>query len=305
MGERGAIGRLLHPAREARVNTRWWWYGGAVEEREVRRQLEAMRDAGIGGVEIQFIYPLDFDDPSVGQRHTDFFSPEFFKILDFTLSCAKELDIDVDLTLGSGWPFGGSFVEDTMAPDILVPLSHDVTGPCVFSFDYTCVLPGEVERVVLCRVRDGSLDAKTARDITDSVMPTYIETWRWGSKLEVNIPEGPHRIFTFVVQKYKQNIGKPAPNMQGLAIDHCRKEVADFYFRTMGDALIERLGQGASGPFSATRLSWAAATGRSRCLRNFKSVGGMISRPTCPRCGATWGRLQSPSALITLKPFPS
>ena len=90
------------PRREARVNTRWWWYGGAVEEREVRRQLEAMRDVGIGGVEIQFLYPLDFDDPSAGQMHADFFSPEFFNILDFTLSCAKELDIDVDLTLGSG-----------------------------------------------------------------------------------------------------------------------------------------------------------------------------------------------------------
>lgn len=289
MGERGAIGRMKSPAREARVNTRWWWYGGAVEEGEVRRQLEAMRDAGIGGVEIQFIYPLDFDDPSAAQVHTDFFSPQFFKILDFTLSCAKELDIDVDLTLGSGWPFGGSFVEDTMAPDILVPLSHDVTGPCVFSFDYTCVLPGEIERVVLCRARDGVLDAETARDITDCVLPTFIETWRWGSKLEVAIPEGPHRVFTFVVQKYKQNIGKPAPNMQGLAIDHCRKDVADFYFRTMGDALIGRLGRGRIRSFFCDSIELGGCNWTKPMLSEFQKRRGYDLAPYLP---ALWGDME-------------
>ncbi|ODV08275.1 MAG: hypothetical protein ABT15_03080 [Pseudonocardia sp. SCN 73-27] len=80
----------------------------------------------------------------------------------------------------------------------------------------------EIERVALVRVKDGALDASTARDITSCVQPTFIETWRWGSKLALEIPEGPHRVFTFVVQKYKQNIGKPSPNMQGLAFDHGR-----------------------------------------------------------------------------------
>ncbi|MGJ4851586.1 glycosyl hydrolase [Bacillota bacterium Meth-B3] len=287
-GERGAIRRLQYPAREARVNTRWWWYGGAVEKREIRLQLEAMRDAGIGGVEIQFLYPLDFDDASAGQRHIDFFSPEFFDILDFTLTCAREMDIGVDLTLGSGWPFGGSFVEDTMAPDILVPLSHDVTGPTLFSFDYTCVLPGEIERVVLCRVRDGVPDAQTARDVTDCVQPTFIETWRWGSKLEVAIPEGPHRVFTFVVQKYKQNIGKPAPNMQGLAIDHCRKDVADFYFRTMGDALIARLGRGRIRSFFCDSIELGGCNWTEPLLSEFKARRGYDLAPYLP---ALWGDL--------------
>ena len=284
--ERGAIRRLQAPAREARVNTRWWWYGGAVEKREIRRQLEAMRDAGIGGVEIQFLYPLDFDDVSIGQRHVDFFSPEFFEVLDFTLSCAKEMDIDVDLTLGSGWPFGGSFVEDTMAPDILVPFSHDVAGPCVFSFDYTCVLPGEIERVVLCRVLDGALEAEAARDITGAVQPTFIETWRWGSRLDVQVPEGPHRIFTFVVQKYKQNVGKPAPNMQGLAIDHCRKDVADFYFRTMGDALIGRLGRGRIHSFFCDSIELGGCNWTSPMLSEFQARRGYDLSPYLP---ALWG----------------
>ncbi len=283
---RGAIGRLKFPAREARVNTRWWWYGGAVEKEEIRLQLEEMRAAHLGGVEIQIIYPLEFDDPSAGQRHLDFFSPEFFDVLDFTLSCAKEMDIDVDLTLGSGWPFGGSFVEDTMAPDILVPFSHDVNGPCDFSFDYTGVLPGEIERVVLCRVADGVMDAGSARDVTASVAPTYIETWRWGSRLDVRVPEGPHRIFTFVVQKYKQNVGKPAPNMQGLAIDHCRKDVSDIYFRTMGDALIERLGRGRIRSFFCDSIELGGCNWTKPMLDEFKRRRGYDLTPYLP---ALWG----------------
>jgi hypothetical protein len=289
--ETGAIARLQNPARRARVNTRWWWYGGAVEKNEIRRELAAMRDMGFGGVEIQFLYPLDFDDPASGQKHIDFFSPEFFDVLDYTLDCAKGMDIDVDLTLGSGWPFGGSFVEDTMAPDILVPLSHDATGPCTFTFDYTCVLPGEIERVALVRVKDGALDASTARDITSYVQPTFIETWRWGSKLIVEIPEGPHRIFTFVVQKYKQNIGKPSPNMQGLAIDHCRKEVSDFYFRTMGDALIERLGRGRVRSFFCDSIELGGCNWTRPMLEEFEKRRGYDLSPHLPALWADMGEV--------------
>ena len=289
MHDSGVIALLRNPPRAARVNTRWWWYGGAAEKAEIRRELAAMRAAGLGGVEIQFLYPLDFDDPVTGQRHVDYFSPEFFELLDYTLTTAKGMDLDVDLTLGSGWPFGGSFVEDTMAPDILAPFSHDVTGPCVFSFDYTCVLPGEIERVALVKVSGGALDAETARDITSCVKPTFIETWRWGSRLEVEIPEGPHKIFTFVVQKYKQNIGKPAPNMQGLAIDHCRKEVSDFYFRTMGDALIERLGRGRIRSFFCDSIELGGCNWTKPMLEEFQKRRGYDLSPYLPALWADMG----------------
>lgn len=66
-----------------------------------------MRAAGIGGVEIQPVYPLTLDDPSNGIRNLRFLSPEFFEALRFTAARAQKLGLRVDLTLGSGWPFGG------------------------------------------------------------------------------------------------------------------------------------------------------------------------------------------------------
>ena len=43
------------PPSRFRPFVRWWWNGGCVTEIEVLRQLDLMRDAGIGGVEINTI----------------------------------------------------------------------------------------------------------------------------------------------------------------------------------------------------------------------------------------------------------
>ena len=42
--------------RDHKPWTRWWWHGSAVDERNLKRELRALRDAGFGGVEITPIY---------------------------------------------------------------------------------------------------------------------------------------------------------------------------------------------------------------------------------------------------------
>jgi len=42
---------------------RWWWFGPSVTKPELERELRSMKDAGIGGVEVQATYPLELDDP--------------------------------------------------------------------------------------------------------------------------------------------------------------------------------------------------------------------------------------------------
>ncbi|MDO4547319.1 MAG: glycosyl hydrolase [Clostridia bacterium] len=291
-----AIECLKNPPPETRAGTRWWWYGCAVTREEIERELSAMEKAGLGMVEIQIIYEAQADDPGAGLRHIDYFSPEFFEILDYTLDRAREHGIKVDFTLGSGWPFGGSFVTDVMAPAILVPYQHDVTGPASFSFDYTCVLNGEIERVIVCPVADGVMDWREARDVTDHVEPTYIYSWRWGSRLrEVDIPAGEHRIYTFAVQKYKQNVGKPSPNMHGLAIDHCRRDVVDAYMRTLGQTLIDRLGRGRFNCFFCDSIELGGNNWSVNLLDEFKKRKGYDLSPYLP---ALWGNMGDITPLI-------
>ncbi len=280
-----AIQYLHNLNRTARVATRWWWYGCAVDTAEIDRELCAMADAGMGMAEIQIIYPLQADDENAS--HVDYFSPRFFELIDFTIGRAKAYGIDIDFTLGSGWPFGGSFVTDTMAPAILVPYQHDVMGPVTFSFDYTCVLNGEIERAVLCPIANGVMDWRNARDITDHIKPTYIYSWVWGQQVaEVSIPEGPHKIYTFVVQKYKQNIGKPSPNMQGLALDHCRRETVDEYLETLGRTLLDKIGAHRIRSFFCDSIELSGNNWSPNLLEEFKRRRGYDLTPYLP---ALWG----------------
>src|SRR5512146_2604642 len=52
---------FVNPPPEARPMMRWWWFGPATVKPELQKELETMRNAGIGGVEIQPVYPLMLD----------------------------------------------------------------------------------------------------------------------------------------------------------------------------------------------------------------------------------------------------
>lgn len=94
---------------------RWWWFGGAVEKLELARELRAMKAAGIGGVEIQPVYPLELDDPQRKFKNEPYLSADFLDNIRFAASKAKELGLRVDITLGSGWPYGGPDTPVTQA----------------------------------------------------------------------------------------------------------------------------------------------------------------------------------------------
>jgi hypothetical protein len=54
---RGTSGPSWPPvANHTRPWTRWWWMGSAVDEPGLTAELEALRAAGVGGVEITPIY---------------------------------------------------------------------------------------------------------------------------------------------------------------------------------------------------------------------------------------------------------
>src|SRR6059036_1371872 len=74
-----------------------------------------MKEGGIGGFEVQATYPLSPDDPSLGIKNLPYLSDDFLDALRFTSAKAKELGLRMDLTLGSGWPYGGSLVPITDA----------------------------------------------------------------------------------------------------------------------------------------------------------------------------------------------
>lgn len=88
---------------------RWWWNGDKVEQPELLRELQLLKEAGIGGVEINPIkFPQRTDDMNIPSL--TWLSDGWIDALDFTLTQAKKLDLTCDLIVGSGWPFGAEYL---------------------------------------------------------------------------------------------------------------------------------------------------------------------------------------------------
>jgi len=114
------------PPDNARIMSRWWWFGTAVTKPEIERELEVMKAGGFGGAEVQQTYPLQVDGDLPGVKNNRFLSPEHLEALRFTAERMKALGLRMDLTLGSGWPYGGPQISRSNAVDAIhasAPLS--------------------------------------------------------------------------------------------------------------------------------------------------------------------------------------
>ncbi|WP_080239785.1 glycosyl hydrolase [Spirosoma rigui] len=91
--------------------TFWWWMGSAVTEVELTRQLEQLAHAGLGGVHIIPIYGVKgYENQSI-----PFLSKRWLAVFAHTVREANRLGLGVDVTNGTGWPFGGPTVTPDMA----------------------------------------------------------------------------------------------------------------------------------------------------------------------------------------------
>src|SRR5437870_5423264 len=63
------------PPDDARIMMRWWWFGPAVSKPELEREMRLMKEGGIGGFELQPVYPLQVEGNS------RYLSPEFLDCL--------------------------------------------------------------------------------------------------------------------------------------------------------------------------------------------------------------------------------
>ena len=104
--------------------TRWWWLGSAVDKPNLTRQLEDFAKTGLGGVEICPIYG------AVGAEDRDlrFLSPPWMDMLGHTTAEAKRLGLGVDMTTGTGWPFGGPQVTPEIASTGLQLIREEASG---------------------------------------------------------------------------------------------------------------------------------------------------------------------------------
>ncbi len=83
--------------------TYWWWPGNAVNREGITWQLEHFKKSGLGGAHIIPIYGVKGEEG----HFLPFLGKEWLEIFSFTCAEARRLGLGIDLSTGTGWPFGG------------------------------------------------------------------------------------------------------------------------------------------------------------------------------------------------------
>ena len=118
--------KLLWPEvkTEHKPGVYWWWMGSGVDEPNLTWNLENLHSAGIGGVTVVPIYGVYGEEA----RFIEYLSDEWISMLEYTTKEAKRLEMNVDMTTGTGWPFGGPFVIDRDAAKLYEFKKYELKG---------------------------------------------------------------------------------------------------------------------------------------------------------------------------------
>lgn len=216
----------------ARPMMRWWWFGPAVERDELARELQTMKAGGIGGAEIQPVYPLELDDPQTGFRNLPFLSPDFLKMLSFAARTGQDLGMRMSLTLGSGWPYGGAWVPVTESAGMLrvvrVPVESDENSVAVPS-----IRNGEKLLAAFVAQGPSPEDESHARRAEDMQNGRLI--------LPSGTSPGAVALF-FISSRTGQQVKRPAVGAAGFVIDHFSAEAVQDHLKNVATPLLQAFG---------------------------------------------------------------
>jgi len=264
---------FLRPPDDSRIMMRWWWFGPAVNKAQLEREMRLMKEGGIGGFEVQPVYPLVLDDESAGIKTTSFLSDEFIEALRFTSEKARELGLRFDLTLGSGWPFGGPMVSIDHAAGRLryEHVKIDNNMPFV---KVPAIGAGEkLIAVFLGRVDGTSFAPESIRELT-SVHDGIVSL--------DNLPAGAHEVLFFISSRTGMQVKRPAVGAEGFVLDHMNRAATDHYLKAVGDRLMQAFGSNPPYSIFCDSLEVYNTDWSSDFLDEFKKRRGYDLKPHLP-----------------------
>lgn len=230
------------PPAHARPFVRWWWNNNQIEEKELIRELDLLKDAGFGGVEINPINEpyLSWDGVVLSSAEIiEWRSKKWDTLLYTAAKAAKERGMITDLTGGSSWPFGGDFIPKSLQVQRVSIFRDEVKGPVVYSIPITEMFTRKRDygfasyrkepvnpslyRVWLHPVKMKSL--QEVRDITDSVDETGI--------LLIDIPDGEYIVAYGIHERSFRLVSNAVKGGEGAALDHFQKEAIQRFMDTV------------------------------------------------------------------------
>jgi hypothetical protein len=260
------------PPDDSRIMMRWWWFGPSVNKAELEREMKVMKEGGIGGVEVQTTYPLVLDDEKPGLNNFKFLSQEHLDAIKFTAEKAKELGLRMDLTLGSGWPYGGPQFPLSEAAGRLRTVQDDITEG-----QTSIALPkiGEGEKVFAAYV--GPI-----QNIQSGENPyKEVEIRASAAQIPADL-KGQKQITFFIASQTKMKVKRAAYGAEGYVIDHYSPAVIDKFIKEMAEPALKACGANPPYAVFCDSLESAGEDWTHNFLDEFQRRRGYDLRPYLP-----------------------
>ncbi len=264
--------RFVDPPADSRVMMRWWWFGPAVTRDELAAEMRRMKEGGIGGFEIAAVYPLAVDDPPSGLRNLPYLSREFLDAIAFTAREARALGLRMDLTIGSGWSYGGPYITPELSATRIRSDRREI-APGVSRIERPH--PYEHDRLVAAFVGRGSaqeVDVSSFREIDIA----------GNGSLMVPQADGPRVLVFYYASPTGQVVKRAAVGAEGYMLDHFSRPALQTHLREAGDKLLAAAGPGGVHAVFCDSLEVNDADWTSDLLAEFQRRRDYDLRPLLP-----------------------
>ena len=261
---------------------RWWWNGDKIEKEEIARELRLLKQAGIGGVEINPIkFPPKTND--LGIHSVKWLSPEWVNLLQFTLTEAKSLDLTCDLIVGSGWPFGADWLETDERTQMVSIAVKRLEGPVDYEISLyelfheadpaiTSPYSGRTMELVSLHLVPSPLNKmEDVKDISDEVNK---------GNIRFSVEEGNYVLCALVSINGFMDVINGAPGADGPVLNHYNEAAVKKYLDKMSSAI--GTVQGKIRSFFTDSLELEGANWCSDMLSEFKKRRGYDLLPYLP-----------------------
>jgi alpha-L-rhamnosidase len=260
------------PPDGSRIMMRWWWFGPSVTQDELEAEMRRMKEGGIGGFEIATVYPMAVDDAARGIHNYPYLSPEYLDAIGFAARKARELGLRMDVTLGSGWSFGGPYITPDLAAARLRSDRREI-APAVTRIARP--VPHEHERLIAAFIGRGSVhevDADSFRELDVA----------GDGPIALPPGAGPRTLIFYFASHTGQVVKRAALGAEGYVLDHYNRAAIEKHLHEVGDKLVAAAGGGGIHAIFCDSLEVYDADWTGDMLEEFGKRRGYDLRPLLP-----------------------
>jgi hypothetical protein len=233
-----------NPPANYKPFVRWWWNGDKIERDELARELRLLKEAGIGGVEINPIkFPAKTND--LGKSSLQWLSPEWIDLLKFTFEEARSLGLTCDLIVGSGWPFGAEWLEAEERSQAVVIGTKKLEGPLDYEvslFDLfkeadppiSSPFPGRTMEMISVQLAPSIINSLDDVKDLSSQIPN--------ATIHCKIPQGKYVLYALVKINGFMQVIQGAPGATGPVLNHYNEAAVKKYLIRMSDEIQKKIG---------------------------------------------------------------